>query len=97
MAETVIDRDRIEATIVDDLRYLLIVKRGEDGLHRHGVQTFAQRPYVGVIYDRRVTERRRSVIEPPTERRRADRRGRPGVDAAVHKDGAAVVSILPRS
>lgn len=82
--------------IVDDLRYLLIVKRGEDGLHQHGLQTFAQRPYVGVIYDRRVAERRRTAVTPPAERRRADRRGRHGVDAAIDKDGAAVVRILPR-
>ena len=78
---------------MDDLRCLLIVKRGEDGLHQHGLKTFAHRPYVGVIYDRRMRERRQTVVESPIERRQADRRGRPGVDAAISKDGAAVVRV----
>ena len=78
---------------MDDLRYLLIVKRGEDGLHQHGLQTFAHRPYVGVIYDRRMGERRQTALESPIQRRHADRRSRPGVDMAIHKDGAAVATV----
>jgi hypothetical protein len=78
---------------VDDLRYLLIVKRGEDGLHQHGLQTFAHRPHVEVIYDRRMRERRQTVDESPIERRQVDRRSRPGVDTTIHKDGAAVARV----
>jgi len=80
---------------MDNRRYLLIVKRGEERLHQHGVQTFAQRPYVEVIYDRREGERRQTTAEFPTERRRADRRARPRVDAAIQADGAAVVRVAP--
>jgi hypothetical protein len=57
------------------------------------VRTFAQRPYVGVIYDRREGERRLTVAEFLTERRQADRRARPRVDAAIREDGAAVVRV----
>ena len=78
-------------TSLDDVRYLLIVNREDGRLYRHAVRTFAQRPYVRVIYDRRQGERRRTTEASPVERRQADRRARSRVDAEIRTYGSAMV------
>ena len=80
---------------MDDVRYLLIVNREDNRLHQHAVRTFAQRPYVRVMYDRRGSERRRRTAASPKERRQADRRTRSWVDAEIREYGSAMVRIEP--
>lgn len=82
-------------TLAESVRYFLIVKRGERYLHQYALRTFARRPYVQVIYDRREGDRRRITSPTPLERRRADRRARPWLDTEIRERGAVMVKIDP--
>ena len=82
-------------TSVSDVRYLVIVKRGERRLLHQAVLAFAHRPYVRVIYDRREGERRRNVGAPRVDRRQADRRIRSQVDAEISEYGSTMVRTDP--
>jgi hypothetical protein len=54
---------------------LVVVRRGQFGTFELLARTFAGDPTVQIIWDRRVTERRRSDDGPDSpERRRSDRR-----------------------
>lgn len=60
-------------------RYVVVVRRTMDETFRAMYEEFAQEPLVaGVIWDRRVAERRVARQPVSVERRRGDRRGPPG-------------------
>jgi hypothetical protein len=58
--------------------YLMVVQRGDHDRYRFLSSTFGDRP-VQVMWDRRVSDRRRSSDDPthPAERRSGDRRHNP--------------------
>jgi hypothetical protein len=80
-------------TLAGSARYFLVVKKGERYLHQYALRTFARRPYVQVIYDRREADRRRITSPTSLERRRTDRRARPWLDTEIRERGAAMVKI----
>jgi hypothetical protein len=81
--------------LAEGVRYFLVVKRGERYLHQYALRTFARRPYVQVIYDRREGDRRRITSPTSLERRRTDRRARPWLDTEIRERGAVMVKIDP--
>ena len=70
-------------------RELFIVARDRADLYRYLSQTFADAENVDVIWDRREGERRRISNGASPDRRRRERRGRPGVDDELKTVGYA--------
>jgi hypothetical protein len=70
-------------------RELFIVARGRSDLYRYLSQTFADAENVEVIFDRRSTERRDVPLPTTPDRRRRERRSRPGVDDELRTVGYA--------
>ena len=58
------------------LAYLMVVQRGEEDRFQMLRSTFRDRP-VQVVWDQRVSERRKTVDGPSTDRRAGDRRQSP--------------------
>ena len=56
------------------LRHMFIVSREHVWLHNHLRERFQDDPRVDVILDRRVGQRRSTLVATPDERRRRDRR-----------------------
>jgi hypothetical protein len=56
-------------------------------------EEFAATPSIGVVLDRRVRHRRRMPASVAEERRRTERRSRPGIDAEVRRTGYATVEL----
>lgn len=73
-------------------RELFIVSRDRAHLFRYLTQTFAGAENVDVIWDRRVAERRHRSMPVTSDRRRADRRTRPGIDNDLKQVGYAFLA-----
>lgn len=73
--------------------HLFIVSREHQELYTYLTERFADDPKVSVILDRRVGERRRVDVPVQVERRQADRRRRPEVDAEVRTRSYAVITL----
>lgn len=74
--------------------HLLIISRHHPGLYEYVRQRFASEGNVQVILDRRRgRDRRTQRIEPGVERRTADRRTRPDVDAALRMESMQFLTI----
>lgn len=77
--------------------HLLIISRHHPGLYEYVRQRFASEGNVQVILDRRRgRDRRTQRVEPGVERRAADRRSRPHVDAALRMESMQFLTI-PRA
>jgi hypothetical protein len=74
-------------------RYLFIVSLRHRALYDYLLQRFSDDPNAQVILDRRRGERRQVEIPIVPERRRADRRQRPGVSEELRRRSVAVVTI----
>jgi len=70
---------------------LFVVARSRPDVYRFFAETFADVPTVGVIWDRRLGERRRAVIPVAAERRRDERR-RLDRDAELQRIGHAFIA-----
>lgn len=66
-----------------DVTYLVVVRRGEHGLHDHLDRSFLGVRGVKVIMDRRERERRASARRASDDRRQAERRQPRGVSYAL--------------
>src|SRR5262245_45757766 len=71
---------------------LFIVARSHPELYDYLSARFAEDATVAVVFDRRVTPRRRRSQPAAAERRRTDRRSRPDVDEQLRTTSLAVVS-----
>jgi hypothetical protein len=71
---------------------LFIVARRHPELYDYLSTRFADDARVGVILDRRLAPRRRRALPAAAERRRADRRARPGIDEQLRATSLAVVT-----
>jgi hypothetical protein len=77
-------------------RHLLIISRYHPGLYDYVRARFAHEDNVEVVLDRRRgRDRRASAVEAHVERRSADRRVRPHIDAALRMESMQFVSIAP--
>ena len=77
-------------------RHLLIISRYHPGLFDYVQARFAHEDHVEVILDRRRgRERRASAAAADVERRSADRRVRPHIDAALRMESMQFVTIAP--
>jgi hypothetical protein len=78
-------------------RHVLIISRHHPALYDYVSERFAGEPNVEVILDRRRgrDRRERPAQAPPVERRSAERRLRPHVDAALRMESMQFVTILP--
>lgn len=75
-------------------RYLLIISRHHPGLYEYVRQRFAAEENVEVILDRRRgRERRNQREETGFERRTAERRARPDIDAALRMESMQFLTI----
>ena len=74
-------------------RTLFIVSRHSRDLYAYLTDRFATDTAVEVILDRRVLERRRHHAPLGTERRRADRRCRPEVEAELQTRSHAILTL----
>lgn len=74
-------------------RELFIVARDRPDLYRYLTQTFADAENVQVVWDRRADERRRIGPAAGTDRRHADRRAHPHVEAELRAVGYAFLSL----
>ena len=75
-------------------REIFIVARDRPDLYRYLSQTFSDAENVQVIWDRRAGERRTAAVGPhDPERRRGERRRRPGVDQELRNVGYAFITI----
>ena len=74
-------------------RYLFIVSLRHPALYAHLSQRFSDDPNAQVVLDRRLASRRQAEISVGLERRRADRRQRPGVNEELLRRSVAVVTI----
>jgi hypothetical protein len=74
-------------------RHLFIVSRDHQELYTYLTERFADDPKVSVILDRRVGERRRVSVPVAVERRQADRRQRPEIDAEIRTRSYAIVTV----
>jgi len=76
--------------------HLLIISRYHPGLYDYVRARFAQEDSVEVILDRRRgRDRRASVVEAHVERRSAERRVRPYIDAALRMESMQFVTVAP--
>jgi hypothetical protein len=77
-------------------RHLLIISRHHPGLYDYVRARFAHEDNVEVILDRRRGRNRRaSAVEAHVERRSADRRIRPHIDAALRMESMQFVTVAP--
>ena len=77
-------------------RHLLIISRYHSGLYDYVRARFAHEDSVEVILDRRRgRDRRASAVEAHVERRSADRRVRPHIDAALRMESMQFVTVAP--
>ena len=77
-------------------RHLLIISRYHPGLYNYVRARFAHEDNVEVVLDRRRgRDRRASAVEAHVERRAADRRVRPHIDAALRMESMQFVTIAP--
>ena len=77
-------------------RHLLIISRYHPGLFDYVRARFAQEDNVEVVLDRRRgRDRRASAVEAHVERRSADRRIRPYIDAALRMESMQFVTVAP--
>ena len=77
-------------------RHLLIISRYHPGLFDYVRARFAQEDNVEVVLDRRRgRDRRASAVEAHVERRSADRRIRPHIDAALRMESMQFVTVAP--
>jgi len=77
-------------------RHLLIISRYHSGLYDYVRARFAHEDNVEVILDRRRgRDRRASAVEAHVERRSADRRVRPHIDAALRMESMQFVTVAP--
>ena len=75
-------------------RHLLIISRYHPGLYDYVRARFADEDHVEVVLDRRRgRDRRASAVEADVERRSADRRVRPDIDAALRMESMQFVTI----
>jgi hypothetical protein len=79
-------------------RHLLIISRHHPALYDYVRERFAAEPTVAVILDRRRgRDRRTQRGEADVERRSAERRIRPDVDAALRMESMQFLTIAPRT
>jgi hypothetical protein len=77
-------------------RHLLIISRYHPGLYNYVRARFSHEDNVEVVLDRRRgRDRRASAVEAHVERRSADRRVRPHIDAALRMESMQFVTIAP--
>ena len=78
----------------DMVRHLIVVSREHADLYVYLRDRFARTEEndVAIILDRRLVERRRQTVSVEVERRGADRRSRPEVDAHLRERSHVVVS-----
>jgi hypothetical protein len=77
-------------------RHLLIISRYHPGLYEYVRARFAHEDNVEVVLDRRRgRDRRAQAAEAGVERRSADRRVRPHVDAALRLESMQFVTVAP--
>jgi hypothetical protein len=77
-------------------RHLLIISRYHPGLYDYVRARFAHEDNVEVVLDRRRgRDRRASATEAHVERRSADRRVRPHIDAALRMESMQFVTVAP--
>jgi len=77
-------------------RHLLIISRYHPGLYDYVRARFSHEDNVEVVLDRRRgRDRRASAVEAHVERRSADRRVRPHIDAALRMESMQFVTIAP--
>jgi hypothetical protein len=74
-------------------RTLFIVSRQSRDMYAYLTERFANDSAVEVILDRRVLERRRLHANGEPDRRRADRRQRPEVEAELQTRSHAILTI----
>ena len=74
-------------------RTVFVVARQHGDLYNYLRERFATDPAVEVILDRRVIDRRRQAPRPITERRRAERRQRPEVEAELQTRSHAILTL----
>ena len=74
-------------------RELFIVARDRPDLYRYLTQTFADAENVQVVWARRADERRRNGDAAGADRRHADRRRHPQVEAELRAVGYAFLSV----
>jgi hypothetical protein len=74
-------------------RNVFVVSRRHPDLYEYLRERFASDQAVEVILDRRIGQRRRARRPPDTERRRADRRSRPEVEAELETRSHAIITI----
>jgi hypothetical protein len=75
-------------------RHLLIISRHHPGLYDYVTKRFAGEPSVEVILDRRRgRDRRAQQHQAEVERRAADRRTRPDIDAALRMESMQFLTI----
>ena len=74
-------------------RYLFIVSRPHSALYEYLLGRFAGDKNVQVILDRRLGERRQQEFPVGLERRRAQRRSRPEIDAELASSSHMIVTI----
>jgi len=74
-------------------RALFIVSRGHHDLYTYLRERFAGDEAVEVVLDRRIRNRRQHDTVWPVERRRADRRSHPEIDAELRIRSHAVLTL----
>ncbi|MBI4636789.1 MAG: hypothetical protein HY727_10620 [Candidatus Rokubacteria bacterium] len=74
-------------------RELFIVARDRMDLFEYLSQTFLEADAIRVVLDRRQGERRQQDAACPGDRRRADRRARPRIDAEIRSRGYAYLAL----
>ena len=74
-------------------RTLFIVSRQHPDLYAYLRERFASDTAVEVILDRRLGQRRQRAAQIATERRQADRRTRPEVEAELKTRSHAIITI----
>lgn len=74
-------------------RVVFVVSRQHRDLYAYLSERFATDPAVEVVLDRRLGERRQRIAPPVTDRRRADRRRRPEVDAELQVRSHAIITL----
>jgi hypothetical protein len=74
-------------------RLLFVIARDRLRLHQSFMEMFSEEEDIGVIFDRRVRERRQAGGPAGAERRRADRRARLHVADELQTRGYAKVMI----
>ncbi|PYM22701.1 MAG: hypothetical protein DMD80_27905 [Candidatus Rokuibacteriota bacterium] len=74
-------------------RQLVIVAREHPDLYSYLRERFAGRAQAEVLLDRRVGQRRGEHVPVPSDRRRQDRRARPGVDTMLRSRSHVIVTL----